>query len=530
VLDFLRTKTAEDPRLATLLAHAVSKIEAMGTDETVREYLAKANDNTGRYSGEYRDYDTVSAPSEFLLMPALDDIIGVAVEVGFDGSVDHAFTVRQAVARAKGLSAQESLEALPAFIQCISKKGGATVIPLDWQRDLLPWRRSSIAAFATTGQVVREDGGKAVPDHFQLLYEISVWGRLRVEGTQGQWGYYRFHLPGLIPKQHTPAELRPVADSALVAGLKYGRTEDELRFLFHFGPTKTLGFLDTLGFFEKRRYRKHPAMPMLQRLMNATPEEREADRLDLIASRFAAIGPKNDVTYRLRSGREERGVARFIPELMQHRVTEGWSSTEQHPGTFHGLFRYAPDKNEMWAVLGSLRSESAAAKIFDDGFSHPPGVRVLRDVADASLRWRVPEWQGHAGFGYGLEREGEAQRMKLTVEFGLDASGKAEEGAERISFAPDTSSDTFKRLEQATREPRPDFGFATLLMLRGLVSEHAPDHLSTLNQHIARYLDDFAKGIKQPTPKHQLSIEDYLKQHHPGVIEAMGTLRETIKV
>lgn len=161
LLSFLDEHTQEFPVLKAQLEHAIPKIRAMESNPgLLNEWLNKPYKPTAnRYAQDYKTHGTIKAPSECLTLPRTEDIVGVAVEIAYPGSVDKAFHVRSLLSQDK-----------PPLMQCISEKQGSTLIELDWDRDLLPLSTSGMQQFLTSGNVMRAYGVSETPDFFSAMH------------------------------------------------------------------------------------------------------------------------------------------------------------------------------------------------------------------------------------------------------------------------------------------------------------------------------------------------------------------------
>ena len=391
LIAFIHECSESDALLRAQLAHVIPKIQSFDSEDSLNSWLSKPeNTNPNRYATEFKQHGTAKAPSEFLTLPTIQHVVGVSVELAYPGSIDNAMYLNSLLPASK-----------PAFLLCISDKQQSSLIAMDWTRDLLPLSKHGMQQFLVTGHILDAAGQQKKPDLFSAMHQTALHGQIRFLQDRVGENFWRFYPPGLVApnpildEHHInieqlkrkfknvnpfaqlmsgcmPAAFQKRSDeevtTALERVLKNGESESVVRFFFHFCPPEKRPDADTIQRLETR-YPHHPAMPVLNRLVGMTPEQQEVDRINLLTQEFHRLGSPQSMSFDLRSGWHETGKARFIPELMGFRVTEGVFHADYVSDTqFEGLARYSPEQKDMSLCVGVKKH---GGDIVEAGFFQP---------------------------------------------------------------------------------------------------------------------------------------------------------------
>ena len=105
--DTARHAAHKPPGLSQRLGHAQMKIEKFGDDSAVQNYLRKGAAVPNKVN-VYRNLitrDGVLPPNEHLLMPSMNDVLSVYVDLDSAGGIDHAFLVLNEIGKDPASSA-----------------------------------------------------------------------------------------------------------------------------------------------------------------------------------------------------------------------------------------------------------------------------------------------------------------------------------------------------------------------------------------------------------------------------------------
>lgn len=163
--------------LGEVLEHAIIKIKKMSSKQ-YKQYTEKASDPGGRTKAQSRYTQFIKKhgalpPNEHLLLPSLEDIKGIYINLDSINGIDHAFELKKALEKrqtARGIRQYNSaILYRPSF-----NRDSDYFRQAGWAQALLPWSSKGLIEFAKTGTITAEDGKIFPPDHTKLLDMVST--------------------------------------------------------------------------------------------------------------------------------------------------------------------------------------------------------------------------------------------------------------------------------------------------------------------------------------------------------------------
>lgn len=159
------------------IEHAIIKIKKMDSMQ-YRRYTEKAastrkrDKSLGRYT-KYLERNRYLPANEHLLLPSLEEVKGIYVNLGSVKGIDHAFELNKALMERK---VQRGLRQYNAAIlyRPSNSDDNNYFRQVGWAQALLPWSSKGLIEFAKTGMVTADDGKVFQPKHRKLLDAVST--------------------------------------------------------------------------------------------------------------------------------------------------------------------------------------------------------------------------------------------------------------------------------------------------------------------------------------------------------------------
>jgi hypothetical protein len=302
----------------------------------------------------------VLPPNEHLLMPSMNEVLGVYVDLDSVRGIDHAFEVLTEFSQHSASSARDPV---PALSYRLSQKTEHALAMHRWTNELRPWTTEALIDFAKTG-TMRDGDQRMGPDHFLLILAVAHHSALigeqkekRADGTTGTRDFIA-DLSGVSENGKNLLELL-IAHRNDAASIEAARFFCLWRVPVHDAgkPTSAL---------TAARACNHQALALLEEMAGLSAAEREAQRHSMIADQLDKKLRRNPVnaTYVLRNGVTESGKVAYIPQLQTCRVVEGSSvATNARAPSYSGLRAYDPARAAMVQVAGSHRDSAGRTEV-----------------------------------------------------------------------------------------------------------------------------------------------------------------------
>lgn len=360
--DAVQPRSERYPGLSRLLPHAQCKIEKFVDDAAIHTYLRKgvaAPQKVNQYKN-LGAQNGVLPPNEHLLMPSMNDVLGVYVDLETVGGIDHAFDIMTELIRHQAPFARELY---PAISYRLSQKKGHALAMLRWTKELRPWTTEALLDFAKTG-AMRDGGKRSVPDHYSLILAVALHSALIGEQKEHQ-------ADGTVRARRFIDDLSAVSENGknlleLLIDHRDDAASIEAARFFCLWQVPVQDASKPSSALTTARARHHPALALLEEMATLSPAEREAQRQSTIQHHLDKKLRRKPVnaSYALRTGQTEAGKVAYIPQLQTCRVVEGRSFATDLPAPVTtGLRAYDPARAAMVQFAGSRRDTQGRTEL-----------------------------------------------------------------------------------------------------------------------------------------------------------------------
>lgn len=310
-----------DPVLRKILKHAMLKLHRFDNDGAVRNYLQRGLQpamKQDHYKAVIQEWGAQTA-NEHLLMPTMDELCGICVNVNDLFGIDQALAINAELKKRQKALAKKD-DGAPALTYQLSSKEGKSVIQLSWSQHVIPWSTEGLITYAKTGKVQARLGEEFHPDHFLLIDKLAEAANVI------------FFCDNKVINQ-CKAEHNCIDDLS--------RVNEGQSNLLHLAieNKRNIDFIKLLFFWKVNAFTQknaqgltaldlaHKTYPDAHRFLGEAqtwndPQTLAENRNAYITKRLNAIhaGQGN---YSLRNGWSEKGPVSFIPELGTYRVVDG---------------------------------------------------------------------------------------------------------------------------------------------------------------------------------------------------------------
>jgi hypothetical protein len=353
LLTELTARCEKEEHLAEILKHAIIKIRLFHDDAALHLYLERGLEEPEKI-GHYIEQTSktgAQTPNEHLLMPTLEDIVGICVNFESVVGVDQAIEINRnlrAEQKDHGIGERNN----PALLYQISMKRGKSLTRAGWSQHIMPWSSAGLMEFARTGKVKGIDGGTFTPKHFKAINLLAEIGAVVAFETDK-------NLHGCHAPQNFISDLSTVKenDEKLLHIALKAKCSTEIVNFFYFWKVDAFSERDQNGdtALEIAEREKHPSLEFLK-LANGwsnQPAKIIENRNCYIAEQLKQI-KKERLSFDLRNGNIETGETDYIQELRTYRVTNGKIRFGGNDDFVHrGVQLYDPETEDMNFVLGS---------------------------------------------------------------------------------------------------------------------------------------------------------------------------------
>lgn len=210
----LKDVSEQNAVMGEALEHAIIKIKKMST-KRYKQYTEKAFDSgkriksQGRYTRFIQNFGALP-PNEHLLLPSLEDVKGIYINLDSINGIDHAFELKKALEqrqKARGIRQYNSA----VLYRPTLRRDSNYFRQAGWAQALLPWSSQGLIEFAKTGVITAEDGKAFAPDHTKLLNIVSTAA------------YFLGNLPDV-------AEVKERNNNLLHVAIESGREQSVIKF------------------------------------------------------------------------------------------------------------------------------------------------------------------------------------------------------------------------------------------------------------------------------------------------------------
>lgn len=417
LLQWLGDQSTPDHPVTLVLEHAIRKIERFKDDAAVEKYLGRVENPTppksngthtkypeGHYTKTVREW-SAQTPNEHLLLPKIEDVAGISVNVESVAGIDQAMVINRELRERQnqqGMSARDN----PAIVHQISRKVNRSLIHIGWTQAVIPWSTDGLKDFAKTGQTdTIKSGRDRGVNHFTLIRMLADAGALRFFEEERTFN-------GVKVEKNFVDDLSMIKegqDNLLHLAIENGRDLDFIKFLY-FWKVDAFSENNAQGktALELAQVKNGPAYEFLKEAETyvGNAVKIATNRNNYISKRIAAL-PQRDAIYRMRSGIVEEGKTSYIPELGAMRVTAGKSWIDNDAGCiYEGVRKYSQDLGDdkqlgdMALTVGTCTNKHQTEKP-----NMQAGLWEMRDSTNSyqqRLRLGAQHWQEKKSSAKGL--------------------------------------------------------------------------------------------------------------------------------